>query len=407
MNVLDCKKQFPIFERMIHGKPLVYLDNASTTQKPVEVLDTLFSFYKTSNANIHRGIHTLSEEATIAYETTRDVVSRFIQAKSREEIVFTKNCTESINLVAYSWGEHAIESGDEIIVSALEHHANLVPWQELTKRKRAVLKVIPLTNDYSLDMNAYDTLLSSKTKLVCVTGMSNALGSIPPLKIIIQKAHAIGARVLIDGAQALPHYGVNVQDFDCDFLTFSSHKMCGPTGVGVLYGKKELLDAMPPLFFGGDMVVTVQQEQAVYREAPWKFEAGTPNIADVIAFSTAIKFLDSIGMDVIREHDHDLLKYAKEKFSQYTPVKLYTSSRGEVGGILSFTIAGVHPHDIASIFDSEGVAIRSGTHCAEPLMQRLNVPATARMSFYVYNTHEDIDVAERALRKTLATFNIS
>lgn len=406
MNQEEIKKQFPIFQRTINGRPLTYLDNASTTQKPICVLEAIRSFYEMKNANIHRGIHTLSEEATIAYEATRKRISNFIHAKNPEEIVFTKNCTESLNLVAYSWGCQNISEGDEIIVSVLEHHSNLVPWQELTQRKKAILKVIPLAMDYTLDMDAYDSILSSRTKLVCVTGMSNVFGTTPPVNVIIQKAHTVGARVCIDGAQMVPHLPIHAQNLDCDFLAFSSHKMCGPTGVGVLYGKKELLDSMPPFLFGGDMITTVEQYSAFYREAPWKFEAGTPNIADVIAFASSIEFLESIGMDAIRKHGHDLLAYAKELFSQYPSVKLYSPSDGVTGGILSFTVKGVHPHDIASIFDSEGIAIRSGVHCAEPLMRYLEIPATARMSFYMYNTREDIEIAEKALRKVFSVFNV-
>lgn len=398
------KPHFPILKRTVNGVPLAYLDNASTTQKPSSVIEAIKSYYERSNANIHRGIHTLSEESTALYESTRQSVATFIHAQ-KEEIVFTKNCTESINLVAYSWGRENISQGDEIMISALEHHANLVPWQELARKKCAVLKIIPLKDDLSLDMDAYASLLSEKTKIICVTALSNVLGTAPSLHEIIDEAHKVGAKVLIDGAQSVGHQKTDVKSLNCDFFVFSAHKMLGPTGVGVLYGKKELLTAMPPFLYGGDMIEHVQQYESSYREVPWKFEAGTPNIADVIAFKHAIDFLEKIGMEKIQKHDADLRVYANELFSAYTQVKVYCP-KNTSGGIVSFTIAGVHPHDIASIFDSQGIAIRSGAHCAEPLMDYLKIPATARMSMYLYNTKGDIERAEVALQKTLKTFKI-
>lgn len=398
------KPHFPILKRTINGTPLAYLDNASTTQKPSVVIEAIKNYYERSNANIHRGIHTLSEESTVLYEATRQSVAAFIHAKN-EEVVFTKNCTESINLVAYAWGQAHISQGDEIIVSAIEHHANLVPWQELARRNGATLKIIPLKDDLSLDMDAYRALLSKKTKIVCVTALSNVLGIASPLYEIIREAHDVGARVLIDGAQSVGHQKTDVENLSCDFFVFSAHKMLGPTGVGVLYGKKELLDAMPPFLTGGDMIERVGQYASSYREAPWKFEAGTPNIADVIAFKHAIDFLEKTGMEKIQKHDQDLRAYAVKLFSAYAPVKIYCPDNAS-GGILSFTVAGVHPHDVASLFDSQGIAIRSGAHCADPLMELLKVPATARMSMYLYNTKGDMERAELALQKTLKTFKV-
>ncbi|MDO8490357.1 MAG: SufS family cysteine desulfurase [bacterium] len=406
-SLKDIKNEFPIFSRSINGKSLVYLDNASTTQKPRVVIDAITHFYESYNANIHRGIHTLSEEATERYEESRARVAKFIHAKSAGEIVFTKSCTESINLVARSWGNANISSGDEILVSAYEHHANLVPWQELVKERRAVLKIIPLKEDLSLDMDAYERLLSNRTKLVCITAQSNVLGIKPPLENIIALAHEVGARVLVDGAQSVGHEKTHVQKLKCDFFVFSAHKMLGPTGVGVLYAPAEVLDSMPPYQFGGDMVTAVQEDFAHYREAPWKFEAGTPNIADVVAFPAAMDFLESIGFEAIEENDAFLVEEARKRFLSYPCVTLFPGRGVNTKSILSFAVAGVHPHDIATVFNVEGVAIRSGLHCAEPLVRRLGVPATARMSFYVTNDLSDVDRAEKALQKVFRVFDVS
>ncbi|MDP2630217.1 MAG: cysteine desulfurase [Candidatus Uhrbacteria bacterium] len=401
----DIKKEFPIFKRKINGKPLVYLDNASTTQKPQCVIDALSDFYTSHNANIHRGIHALSEEATELFERTRKSVTRFINAEVPEEIIFTRNCTESINLVARTWGEVNIWRGDEIIVSALEHHANLVPWQVLCQQKKAKLRVIPLTPDGELDMSAYEKLLSKKTKMVCVTAQSNVLGTCPNLKEMIKKAHAYKAVVLVDGAQSVGHRATNVQALDCDFFAFSAHKMLGPTGVGVLYGKYELLEEMPPFLVGGDMVTSVEQFTAYYREVPWRFEAGTPNIADVVAFHAALEFLEDVGLDAIEAHDRELWASAYRMLISYPRVSIPVSQNCSATSSIPFVVEGVHPHDIATIFDSEGVAIRSGLHCAEPLHRLLGVPATARMSFYLYNILEDVEVAEKALKKVFRIFS--
>ncbi len=402
----NLKSDFPIFKRKINGKPLVYLDNASTTQKPEAVIQALTNFYSTYNANIHRGIHTLSEEATRQFEDTRNKVAKFIGATS-EEIIFTKNTTESINCVAVAWGKKNIGQGDEIIVSALEHHANLVPWQELTKAKKAILKIIPLKADYTLDLGAYKNLLSVKTKLVCVTAESNVTGTITPIKKIITLAQTVGAKVLIDGAQSVGHMPTNVKKLGCDFFVFSAHKMLGPTGVGILYIKNNLMEQMSPFMYGGEMVEYVQTKSATYRTGPWKFEAGTPNIADVIAFGAAVDYLNNIGLKNIMAHEKYLTLYAKKMFARYPQVKIFSpANANHIGGIISFAINGVHPHDIATIFNDYGVAIRSGLHCAEPLMQYLGVNGTARLSFYLYNTKQDIDTAEKALQKVLKIFKI-
>lgn len=397
------KKEFPILSRRINGKALVYLDNASTTQKPTAVLDALTAFYSTSNANIHRGVHTLSEEATEQYEATRLAVARFINAEVPEEIVFTKNCTESINLVARTWGAQHIRRGAHIIVSALEHHANLVPWQELAREKGAKLLVIPLTERLELDMSAYDKLLSKKTKLVCITAQSNVLGTRPYIKEIVKKAHAVGARVLVDGAQSAGHQNTDIRSIGCDFFAFSCHKMLGSTGVGVLYADYDILETMKPFQYGGDMVVSVEQEHATYREVPWRFEAGTPNIADVVAFRAALEFLETIGMAAIEEHDAKLVMRARTILESIPGVRIFASESS--ASCVAFTVDGVHPHDVATIMNSEGVAIRSGLHCAEPLIRHLGVPALCRMSFYLYNTEEDIAIAERALKKVFKIFN--
>lgn len=402
------KKDFPILSRKINGKPLVYLDNASTSQKPKSVIDAISNYYKTFNSNTHRGIHTMSEEATAAYENTREHVMKFINASLPKEIIFTRNTTEAINLVAYSWGEDNIHKDDEIIVSAIEHHSNLVPWQELCRRKNAKLKIIPIKENLTLDLKAYEKLLSKKTKLVSITAMSNVLGYMPDLQKIIKAAHKIGALVLVDGAQSVAHLPTDVKKLDCDFLAFSGHKMLGPTGVGVLYGKYGILSDMNPFMFGGDMVKAVEQHKAYWNDLPWKFEAGTPNIADVIAFDAALTYLEKIGLENISKHDQKLLKYAIPKFSKYEKdgVSLILP-KSDTSSILSFSIKGIHPHDIATIFNDEGIAIRSGYHCSQPLIEHLNLNSTARMSFYFYNTEADIDKVEIALQKTLKLFKIN
>lgn len=399
------KKDFPIFQRKINGKPLVYLDNAATSQKPKQVIDAIKYFYENTNGNIHRGIHTLAEESTEQYEHTRLVVAKFINARSPKEIIFTRNTTESINILAWIWAELNIKEGDEIIVSELEHHSNLIPWQERTAYAKAKLQVIPVTKDFTLDLAAYKKLLNKKTKLVAITGMSNVTGYIPPLKEMIKEAHKFGAKILVDGAQSVSHLPADVQDLDCDFLAFSGHKMLGPTGVGVLYVKTEILQDMPALIYGGGMVSEVEQFKAIYKEPPHSFEGGTPNIADTVAFAKALEYLQKIGLKNVHKHEQKLLKEAKKILSKYQEVKMQSPKNiDECGGILSFTIDNIHPHDIAAIFNNEGIAIRAGHHCCQPLMKKLGLTATARLSFYLYNTEEDLEKVEKALQKTLKIF---
>ncbi len=401
------KKDFPILGRSVNGKPLVYLDNASTTQKPASVINAITEYYLNMNANIHRGIHTLSEEATEAYEASRGKVAAFINAKSAEEIIFTKNATEAINLVAASFGEKNVKEGDVVVVTELEHHSNLVPWQELCRRKGAYLRAIPVNPDGTLQTENLERIIDEKTKIVAVTQMSNVLGTITPLEKIIKAAHAVGAVTVIDAAQGVPHLGLDVQKLQCDFAAFSAHKMLGPTGVGVLYGKRALLSQMPPFMFGGDMVKEVSSMRADWNDLPWKFEAGTPNIEGVVAFGKALEYIGNMGFKAILEHDQELLGYARTRLAQLPGVILYgPRDTKNAGGILSFNVLGVHPHDVGSILNNEGVAIRSGHHCCQPLMQRLGVLATARMSFYFYNSKEDIDTAVTAIEKVSQIFKI-
>lgn len=405
--MLAIKKDFPILQRKINGKKLVYLDSASTSQKPKALLSALQNFYTTSNANIHRGIHDLSVEATQQYEETRKKVAAFIGAASPEEIVFTKNCTEAINCIRFSWGEKNINHGDEIIVSGLEHHANFVPWQTLAAEKGAILKIIPVTSDFQLDLEAYKKMLSKKTKLVCITSQSNVTGTINPTQEMAQLAHAKGAFVMVDGAQSVGHRPINVRGIDCDFLAFSAHKMLGPTGVGIIYIKQEIMADMPPFMYGGEMVETVQDTHTTYRTGPWKFEAGTPNIADIIAFGASLDYLKKTGITRIAKHDKQLIVQAKKMLRKYPKVRIFSPTDNNLcGNVLSFTITGVHPHDIATIFNNEGIAIRSGLHCAEPLARRLGITGTARLSFYIYNDITDMHRVEKALQKVIKIFKL-
>jgi cysteine desulfurase/selenocysteine lyase len=402
------KQDFPIFKREINGRKLVYLDNAATTQKPQIVLDTIMHFYKTMNANTHRGVHALSQEATTAYEEVREKVARFINAVNPKEIIFTSGTTETINLVASTWGQENITKGDEIVVSELEHHSNLVPWQQLRKRKGAKLKFIPVKEDGILDLSELKYIITRRTKLVAVTMMSNAVGTIVPVEEIIKVAKSVGAKVLIDAAQGAAHLKIDVGKLNCDFFALSSHKMLGPTGVGVLYGKRKLLKKMSPYKFGGDMVLDVSKEGAVWNDLPQKFEAGTQNIAGVVGFGAAIDFLEKIGMDEILKHDQELARYAIEKFSDLPKIQIYGPKDPILnGGIVAFNIKGVHPHDVGSILSEEGVCIRTGHHCAQPLLNQLGISSgTARMSFYVYNSKDDIDIAFDALQKVYEIFRI-
>jgi cysteine desulfurase/selenocysteine lyase len=394
------RQQFPVLSRLVKGKPLVYLDNAATTQKPKQVIDALTRYYQEYNANIHRGIHTLAEEATVAFESTRDAVRDFINAPLREEIIFTRGTTESINLVARTWGRQSLRQGDEVIISTMEHHSNIVPWQILCEETGAVLKVIPINDQGELLMDEFEKLLSRKTKLVAIVHASNALGTVNPVKQIIDAAHQAGAIVLIDGAQSSVHLDIDVQAMDCDFFAFSAHKLYGPTGIGVLYGKKHLLESMPVFLGGGEMIKEVTFEQTSYNELPYKFEAGTPNIADTIAFREALGFIREIGQEQIRFHEHALLDYATTQLQTISGLRMIGTAR-EKTGVASFVIDGVHPQDIGILLDNQGIAVRTGHHCTQPLMQRLQIPGTIRASFAVYSSIEEIDALMAGLKKSL------
>lgn len=378
----------------------MYLDSAATSQKPLRVIEALTEYYSNNNANIHRGIHTLSEEATQMYEAAREKIARFIDAPESKSVIFTRNATEAMNLVMYSWGRHNIQEGDEIVLTAMEHHSNLVPWQMLAKEKKAHLKFIELTADGMLDVESARNVIGDKTKLVSMTHMSNVLGTITPVKEIAALAHKVGALLMVDGAQSVPHLPTSVQELDCDFLAFSFHKMLGPTGVGVLWGRTELLQKMPPFMGGGDMIAAVWREKSRYNELPWKFEAGTPNIADVIAAAAAIDYLNVLGMDAVREHEIQIVKYAMDKFAALRGATVYgPKDATKRGGVLSFNIEGVHPHDLGQILNESGVAIRAGHHCCQPLMRELDVTGTARASFYIYNSEQEVDMLFQALQE--------
>ncbi len=399
------RKDFPILERLVHGKPLVYLDNAATTQKPRMVITAEADYYERLNANIHRGIHVLSEEATVAYEGARRKIAAFIGAAEPESVIFTRNATEAINLVAFSWGRKNLKPGDEILLSGIEHHSNLIPWQMAAAATGAVLKFIPLTPSGELDLTDIDHLIGPRTKMLAITAMSNVLGTIMPVKELTRKAHAVGAKVLIDGAQSVPHLPTRVADLQCDFLVFSAHKMLGPTGIGILYGKPDLLDAIDPFMGGGDMILEVWPDRATWNELPWKFEAGTPNIAGAVAFGAAIDYLNNLGMEALRQHEQDLTAYALEKLSSDPNIHILGPRSVEKrGGVISFNYGTVHPHDIGTLLDQEGVAIRAGHHCCQPFMRDQGISGTARASFYVYNTREDVDALVVALRKAAVVF---
>lgn len=399
----DIRHQFPIFKQSIHGHRLAYLDSAATTQKPQCVIDTLSHYYTDMNSNVHRGVHHLSEKATLAYEKARYQVKTFINAKETKECVFVRSTTEAINLVATCFGELYVNPGDEILISALEHHSNIVPWQMLCQRKQAILKVIPMNTQGELDLSTLDSLLTPKTKLLAITHVSNALGSVIPLKKIIQAAHAKNVVVLVDGAQSAPHLKIDVQDLDCDFFVFSGHKLYGPTGVGVLYGKEHLLKAMPPYQGGGDMILTVSFSETTYNDIPYKFEAGTPAIAPVLGLSRALQFIEEIGFDAITQHEQSLLKYTLDSLLQLPDIQLVGTAAQKIG-VISFIMEGIHPHDIGTILDQKGVAVRSGHHCAMPIMDFLGLPATVRISLGLYNTEEDIDQCINALKVVRSVF---
>ena len=402
-DVERVRAEFPALAQRVHGKPLVYLDNAATTQKPDAVIEALGHYYRFDNANVHRAVHTLSERATGGYEGARAKVRAFINAASEKELVFVRGATEGINLVAASWGRANVRAGDEILITAMEHHSNIVPWQLLCEQTGARLRVAPITDAGELVMDEFERLLNERTRLVAVVHCSNALGTINPVERIVELAHAAGAVVLLDGAQAAPHLAVDVRRLDCDFYVFSSHKVYGPTGIGVLYGKERLLEAMPPYQGGGDMIKSVTFEQTLYNDLPYKFEAGTPHIAGAIGLGAAIDYVTRLGLPAIAAHEHDLLAYATEALRDVRGARLVGTARHKAG-IVSFTLAGAHPHDIGTVLDHEGVAIRAGHHCAMPVMQRFELPATARASFGLYNTRADVDALVRGLERVRELF---
>lgn len=403
----EIRKDFPILARQVHGKPLVYLDSTASSQKPVAVIEAMTEYYEMYHANVHRGVYELSEEATARMEKARVKVARFINARRSKQVIFTRNTTESINLVAYSWGSANITANDIIVLTEMEHHSNLIPWQLLAQRTGARLEFVPVTDDGLLNLDVYAQLLQMQPKLVAFTHMSNVLGTINAAQDMIAQAHAAGAIVLLDAAQSVPHMHVDVEALDADFLCFSGHKMLGPTGIGVLYGKRELLEAMPPFMGGGDMIRRVGLRESSWNDLPWKFEAGTPAIAEAIGLGVAVDYLEALGMVEVFKHEQEMTRYALERLQAIPDLTVYGPDVTKRGGVISFTLADIHPHDLASILDQEmGVAIRAGHHCAQPLMERYDLTATARASFYVYTIQEDIDALVQGLHKALQIFNL-
>lgn len=425
MDIQKLRKDFPILNRKVNGRPLVYLDNAATSQKPKQVLEAVDNYYKSHNANVHRGIHTLSVEATEAYEGARAKIAKFVRVSDPSEVIFVRNATEAINLVAYSWGRLNIDKGDEIVVSVAEHHSNFVPWQQLALENGAVLKVVPILPDGTLDLVAFKKALTKKTKLVSLFHVSNVLGTINNINSLSTIVHRLSpkAKLLVDGAQAVPHMPVDISKFGCDFYVFTGHKMLGPMGIGVLWAKKELLESMAPFMFGGEMISKVALEKTTWNELPWKFEAGTPNVGGAIGLAAAVDYLSAIGMGKVRKHEVELTEYATEKLSKIEGVTIYgpmVHLRGDLGlnfghpagvtsraGVVSFNVDSIHAHDVASILDGEGIAVRSGHHCAEPLMDFLGVSSVARASFYIYNTKDDVDSLVVAVEKVKEVFRLN
>ena len=402
---LAPRADFPILAREINGKPLVFLDSAASTQKPSAVLDAMDHFARTSYANIHRGAYTLSEEATRAYERARKTVAKFINARSAREVIYTRNTTESINLVARTWADANLRAGDHIVLSEMEHHSNIVPWQQAAQRTGATLHYTPITDEGELDLAAYDALLEQhRPRLVAITQMSNVLGTLTPLGDLIAKAHAVGALVLVDGAQGAPHLPVDVQALGCDFYAFSGHKMLGPSGIGILWGRAELLEAMPAFLGGGDMIREVTLDGFTWNDLPWKFEAGTPAIIEAVGLGAAVDYLRKLGMERVREHERALTAYALERLAAIPGLTIYGPPAERRGGVVSFTLGEIHAHDLATLLDREGVAVRAGHHCAQPLMERFHLAATARASFYVYTTSDDIDALATALERAQSVF---
>ncbi|MDA1680001.1 cysteine desulfurase SufS [Bacillus cereus group sp. TH152-1LC] len=402
MNIHEIRKQFPILDQKVNGKQLVYFDSAATSQKPIQVIETLERYYKEYNSNVHRGVHTLGTKATDAYEGAREKVRKFINAKSMEEIIFTRGTTTALNTVAASYGLENVKEGDEIVISYMEHHSNIIPWQQVAKKTGATLKYLPLQPDGTISLEDVRQTVTSNTKIVSIMQVSNVLGTINPVKEIGAIAHENGAIMVVDGAQSTPHMKVDVQDLNCDFYALSAHKMCGPTGIGVLYGKKELLNNMEPIEFGGEMIDFVDLQESTWKELPWKFEAGTPIIGNAIGLGAAIDFLQEIGLDNIEKHEHELAQYALERLSEVDGVTIYGPKHR--AGLVTFNIEDVHPHDVATVLDVEGIAVRAGHHCAQPLMKWLKASSTARASFYLYNTKEEIDTFVESLIKTKEYF---
>jgi cysteine desulfurase/selenocysteine lyase len=407
LDARQIKSDFPILSREFQpGVSLVYLDSAATSQKPRLVIDAMNDYYQQYNANVHRGIHKLSEESTSAYEGARERIARFINAPDPATIIFVRNTTEALNLVAYSWGRRNIQKGDEILLTEMEHHSNIVPWQLLAEENGASIRYIPFTDTGLLDMNRLPELLTERTKLVCFASMSNVFGTINPSQEIIQAAHSVGALTVVDAAQSVPHLPVDIQELDCDFLAFSGHKMCGPTGIGILYGKRDLLEAMPPFLGGGDMIRRVRLEGSTWNELPWKFEAGTPSIAEGIGLGAAVDYLSQFGMDKIHAHEQFITGYALEALSEVKGLRVLGPPVGQKGGVAAFTLDGLHPHDIAQLLDEDGIAIRAGHHCAMPLHNKLSIPASARASFYLYTTTDDIDRLVLGLNRVRKVFRL-
>ena len=402
-DVEKVRGNFPILREKIHGKPLVYLDNAATTQKPQIVIDRVARYYERENANIHRGVHLLAERATEEYEAARKTAQNFLNAARAEEVIFVRGATEAINLVAQTYGRTHVGAGDEVLITGMEHHSNIVPWQILCEEKRGTLRVAPINDRGELLLDEFEKLLGPRTKVVAVTHVSNALGTINPIRQMIEMAHARNIPVLVDGAQAAPHMKVDVQALDCDFYAFSGHKVYGPTGIGVLYGKSALLEAMPPYQGGGDMISSVTYEKTIYNKLPYKFEAGTPDIAGVIGLGAALEYVKNLGMEKIAAHEDTLLEYATRTISAITDIRLIGTAK-EKAGVLSFVLGDIHAHDVGTILDQEGIAIRTGHHCSQPVMQRFGVPATARASFGLYNTREEVDALARGIRKVQEVF---
>lgn len=405
LNVSEIVKDFPILKQQVHGNRLAYLDSTATSQTPTQVIDAIDDYYKRYNSNVHRGVHTLGSLATDGYENARETVRRFINAKYFEEIIFTRGTTASINIVAHSYGDANVNEGDEIVVTEMEHHANIVPWQQLAKRKKAELKFIPLTEDGELAIEDVKATINGKTKIVAIAHVSNVLGTINDIKAIAEIAHDHGAIISVDGAQAAPHMDIDMQDLDADFYSFSGHKMLGPTGIGVLYGKRTLLNNMEPVEFGGDMIDFVDKYEASWADLPTKFEAGTPLIAQAIGFAEAIKYLQNLGFEAIHQHEATLTQYAYDKMSEIEGIEIYGPAKDRRAGIITFNMTDVHAHDVATAVDTEGVAVRAGHHCAQPLMKWLKQSSTARASFYIYNTKEDIDQLVESLKQTKEFFS--